>query len=72
MKVVELLGTDQQQIHITLAPENDAEVALVQILDQASAQLSAGAELKDADGKGGLLITAEIRNRNRTAVPMSR
>ena len=58
VKVSELQGTDQQEIHITLVPENQAEKALVQILDQAQAQFSV-----DDLAEAGLIITAKIKSR---------
>lgn len=57
MKVTEVMGTQSQQVHITLEPENPAEIALIQILHGAEATLESSVE----EPKNGLLITATIK-----------
>jgi hypothetical protein len=64
LKVAEITGTDQQQVHIVLLPENEVEKALIQILDQAEARLCAGADIEGSPETKGLLIAAEIKSRS--------
>ena len=59
MKVHEILGTQSQQIHITLEPENEAEKALIQILHQSEAVCESSVE----EPKDGLLITVTVKKR---------
>lgn len=59
MKVHEILGTNSQQVHICLEPENEAEIALIQVLHGAEATC----ESKVEEPKNGLLITVTINKR---------
>ena len=60
MKVSEIMGTNSQQVHITLEPENEAEIALIQVLHGSEAQCESSVE----EPKNGLLITCTIKRRS--------